>query len=114
MLYGTPSLEAIDKAVLGEIEEMRRDLRYRLAETHRWDDQLRRQLQARAIQGSNSIEGYRAGVEDIESVPARRVAQPGAGGQGPARPDGQGLAHAVRGDQGPLLRARSEDAGDQG
>jgi Fic family protein len=70
MLYGTPSLEAIDKAVLGEIEEMRRDLRYRLAETHRWDGQLRRQLQARAIQGSNSIEGYRAGVEDIESIMA--------------------------------------------
>lgn len=70
MLYGTPSLEAIDRAVLGEIEEMRRDLRYRLAETHRWDGQLRRQLQARAIQGSNSIEGYRAGVEDIESIMA--------------------------------------------
>jgi Fic family protein len=70
MLYGTPSLEAIDKAVLGEIEEMRRDLRYRLAETHRWDGQLRRQLQARAIQGSNSIEGYRAGIEDIESIMA--------------------------------------------
>jgi Fic family protein len=70
MLYGTPSLEAIDKAVLGEIEEMRRDLRYRLAETHRWDGQLRRQLQAWAIQGSNAIEGYQAGVEDIESVMA--------------------------------------------
>src|SRR3954454_19504937 len=70
MLYGMPSLEAIDKAVLGEIEEMRRDLRYRLAETHRWDGQLRRQLQARAIQGSNSIEGYRAGIEDIESIMA--------------------------------------------
>src|SRR5688500_8355102 len=47
---------------------MRRDLKYRLAETHRWDGQLRRQLQARAIQGSNSIEGYRASVEDIESI----------------------------------------------
>ncbi|MER5623283.1 Fic family protein [Streptosporangium sp. NPDC002544] len=70
MLYGTPSLEAIDEAVLGEIEEMRRDLKYRLAETHRWDGQLRRQLQARAIQGSNSIEGYRASVEDIESIMA--------------------------------------------
>lgn len=68
MLYGTPRLEAMDEQVLGEIEEMRRDLKYRLAETHRWDGQLRRQLQARAIQGSNSIEGYRASVEDIESI----------------------------------------------
>lgn len=68
MLYDTPRLEAMDEQVLGEIEEMRRDLKYRLAETHRWDGQLRRQLQARAIQGSNSIEGYRASVEDIESI----------------------------------------------
>ncbi|MET8155662.1 Fic family protein [Sphaerisporangium sp. NPDC005289] len=68
MIYGTPELEPADKAVLGEIEDMRRDLKYRLAEPHRWDGQLRRQLQARAIQGSNSIEGYRASVEDIESI----------------------------------------------
>ncbi|MEU7742472.1 Fic family protein [Nonomuraea sp. NPDC049158] len=70
MLYDTPALEAADKGVLAEIEDMRRDLKYRLAETHRWDGQLRRQLQARAIQGSNSIEGYRASVEDIESIMA--------------------------------------------
>ncbi|MFD2353167.1 Fic family protein [Nonomuraea ferruginea] len=54
--------------MLVEIEDMRRDLKYRLAETHRWDGQLRRQLRARAIQGSNSIEGYHASVEDIESI----------------------------------------------
>ncbi|MEV4354922.1 Fic family protein [Nonomuraea sp. NPDC049625] len=70
MLYETPPLEPADKAVLEEIEEMRRDLKYRLAETHRWDGQLRRQLQARAIQGSNSIEGYQASVEDIQSIMA--------------------------------------------
>ncbi|TMR11810.1 Fic family protein [Nonomuraea turkmeniaca] len=70
MLYGTPALEAADKTVLGEIEDMRRDLKYRLAEPHRWDGQLRRQLQARAIQGSNSIEGYQASVEDIQSIMA--------------------------------------------
>ncbi|MCG5217470.1 Fic family protein [Streptosporangium soli] len=68
MLYGTPALEPTDQSVLGEIEEMRRDLKYRLAEPHRWDGLLRRQLTARAIQGSNSIEGYRASVEDIESI----------------------------------------------
>ncbi|GIH68402.1 Fic family protein [Sphaerimonospora thailandensis] len=68
MLYGTPVLDGIDDKVLAEIEEMRTDLKYRLAEPHRWDGQLRRQLQARAIQGSNSIEGYRASVEDIESI----------------------------------------------
>ncbi|MEV4469535.1 Fic family protein [Nonomuraea sp. NPDC049504] len=70
MLYGTPALEAADKVVLAEIEDMRQDLEYRLAETHRWDGQLRRQLQARAIQGSNAIEGYRASVEDVQSIMA--------------------------------------------
>ncbi|MGW5683167.1 Fic family protein [Nonomuraea sp. NPDC003754] len=70
MLYGLPALEAQDEKVLAEIEDMRRDLKYRLAVSHRWDGQLRRQLQARAIQGSNSIEGYRASVEDIESIMA--------------------------------------------
>ncbi|MDP4504349.1 Fic family protein [Nonomuraea turcica] len=70
MLYCTPALEPADKTVLAEIEDMRQDLKYRLAETHRWDGQLRRQLQARAIQGSNSIEGYRASVEDIQSIMA--------------------------------------------
>jgi Fic family protein len=68
MLYGTPELAPADKAVLGEIEDMRRDLKYRLAAPHRCDGQLRRRLQARAIQGSNAIEGYRASVEDIESI----------------------------------------------
>ncbi|MET9344049.1 Fic family protein [Nonomuraea sp. NPDC003804] len=70
MLYGLPALEAQDEKVLAEIEDMRRDLKYRLAVSHRWDGQLRRQLRARAIQGSNSIEGYRASVEDIESIMA--------------------------------------------
>ncbi|RVX40112.1 Fic family protein [Nonomuraea polychroma] len=70
MLYGTPALQTPDKTVLAEIEDMRQDLKYRLAETHRWDGQLRRQLQARAIQGSNSIEGYKASVEDIQSIMA--------------------------------------------
>lgn len=70
MLYATPSLGTEDQRVLEEIEEFRRDLRFQLAERHRWDGRLRRHLQARAIQGSNSIEGYRASVEDIESIMA--------------------------------------------
>jgi hypothetical protein len=84
VLYATPALEPADQAVLAEIEDMRRDLKYRLAETHRWDGQLRRQLQARAIQGSNSIEGYRASVEDIESIMA------GEGAAGDLRAGGAG------------------------
>ncbi|GGK88066.1 hypothetical protein Ppa06_53130 [Planomonospora parontospora subsp. parontospora] len=70
MLYGTPALDAADEKVLAEIEDMRTDLRHRLAETHRWDGQLRRHLQALAIQGSNAIEGYQASAEDIGSIMA--------------------------------------------
>jgi Fic family protein len=68
VLYSIPSLDPHDQRVLDEIEDLRRDLRYQLAEPHRWDGQLRRNLKARAIQGSNAIEGYRASVEDIESI----------------------------------------------
>ncbi|MFE3455332.1 Fic family protein [Nonomuraea sp. NPDC059194] len=70
MLYGLPALQAKDEAVLTEIEDMRRDLRHRLADRHRWDGQLRRHLRARAIRGSNAIEGYLADVEDVESIMA--------------------------------------------
>jgi len=41
-------------------------LRYQLAEPRRW--QLRRTLTARAIQGSNSIEGYQVSLDDAEDV----------------------------------------------
>lgn len=70
MLYATPALDDADLAVLDELAQIRRDMRFRVSEPHRWDGQLRRHLQARAIQGSNSIEGYLASVEDVESVVA--------------------------------------------
>lgn len=73
MLYATPGLTAKDERVLADLKEIRRDLRFRVSEPHGWTGQLRRHLQARAIQGSNSIEGYQASVEDVESVVAGDV-----------------------------------------
>ncbi|GAA3726026.1 Fic family protein [Spinactinospora alkalitolerans] len=73
MLYATPALDSADQQVLAESGEIRRDLRHQLAEPHRWDGQLRRNLEARAVQGSNSIEGYHATLEDVESVVAGEV-----------------------------------------
>lgn len=70
MLYAPPALDTEDRHVLDELDDLRRDLRYRVAEPHRWDGQLGRNLTARAVQGSNAIEGYRASVEDVESVVA--------------------------------------------
>lgn len=68
MLYGVPTLHDIDQAVLAEIGEMRDRLRLHLRTPRRWEGQLRRNLTARAIAGSNTIEGYAASVSDVEDI----------------------------------------------
>jgi Fic family protein len=60
----TPSLEAEDERVLGELDQMRDSLRFQVATPHRWTGQLRRQLVAKGIKGSNSIEGFQVSVDD--------------------------------------------------
>ncbi len=70
MLYKTPSLDAEDHRVLAEIEQMRQKLRHVLRTQPRWTGQLRRNLTARAIAGSNTIEGYAATVDDVEALMA--------------------------------------------
>lgn len=67
-IYRTPTLRDADLAVLERIEEQRRELRFFLAEPRRWTGTLRRATFARAVQGSNSIEGYHASVEDVAAV----------------------------------------------
>ncbi|WP_035796798.1 Fic family protein [Kitasatospora mediocidica] len=68
MLYELPELEDADLRVLAEIEEMRGNLRLHLRTPRRWEGQLRRNLTARAIAGSNTIEGYAASVSDVEDI----------------------------------------------
>ncbi|MFF3075432.1 Fic family protein [Kitasatospora sp. NPDC057936] len=68
MLYGVPSLQDIDQSVLAEIDEMRDRLRLHLRTSRRWEGQLRRNLTARAIAGSNTIEGYAASLSDVEDI----------------------------------------------
>ncbi len=58
MIFTTPVLEKGDTAVLAEIQAMRRELASVLRPPRRWQGGLRRTMLARAIQGSNSIEGY--------------------------------------------------------
>ncbi|MFF5176697.1 Fic family protein [Micromonospora sp. NPDC000316] len=70
MLYQTPALSDEDLRVLDELDTMRASLRYQLAEPHRWTGQLRRTLIARAIQGSNSIEGYQVTLDDAAAAVA--------------------------------------------
>ena len=61
-------MTAADAAVADEIEGLREQLRPYLRMRRRWYGTLRRAQFARAVQGSNSIEGYHASVEDAAAV----------------------------------------------
>ena len=64
MIFQTPPMSFEEVAALEKIDELRRKLRFQVAQPRRWVGQVRRVLGARAIQGSNSIEGYDVSVED--------------------------------------------------
>jgi len=64
MIFQTPPMSFEESAALSKIDELRRQLRFQVAQPRRWVGQVRRVLGARAIQGSNSIEGYDVSVED--------------------------------------------------
>lgn len=65
MIFRTPELRDDERDVLQLISEQRGQLRDRVAEPHRWSGTLRRMALARAVQGSNSIEGYNASLDDV-------------------------------------------------
>jgi len=64
-VYRTPTLEPIEKEVLRQIDELRDQLRIYVHQPRRWVGNLRRMAFARAVQGSNSIEGYDASLDDV-------------------------------------------------
>ncbi len=68
MLFNTPELGERELKVIGDIDEIGEKLRLRLHEPHRWTGSLRRAQFARAIQGSNSIEGFEAAVDDAAAI----------------------------------------------
>ena len=68
MLFETPQLTAREHEVLDELLAERERMRLYLHEPRRWHGSLRRQAFARAIQGSNSIEGYVATLDDAAAV----------------------------------------------
>jgi len=67
-LFAPPSLDADDLRVIGEIDDFRKRLRHFLNEPRRWKGHLRRNLKARAIRGSNSIEGYDVTLDDAVAI----------------------------------------------
>jgi Fic family protein len=68
-VFETPTLDAAELAVIGMIDDLRSRMRDRIDESpRRWSGGLRRLLEARAIQGSNTIEGYEASLDDVLAV----------------------------------------------
>ena len=67
-IYCPPPLTREDDAVLSEIHQMRKELRHVLRTPRRWEGGLRRSALARAIQGSNSIEGYQVAEDDAAAA----------------------------------------------
>jgi Fic family protein len=65
MIFRIPELREDEHDVLGLLLEQRERLRDRVAEPRRWNGTLRRMAFARAVQGSNSIEGYNASLDDV-------------------------------------------------
>ena len=69
MIYQNPFLEQVDQDVLGMIRQQRQKLRYLVDQNPvRWTGALRRNTFARAVQGSNSIEGYNANMADAVEI----------------------------------------------
>jgi len=65
-VFDVPEPEPVELEVLQMIAELREQLRFRVAEKPRqWVGNLRRMSFARAVQGSNSIEGYEASLDDV-------------------------------------------------
>ena len=69
MIYQIPKLTDTDRRVLALIAEQRTALRHHLAQSpHRWVGFLRRNTFARALRGSNSIEGYNATLDEAAAI----------------------------------------------
>src|SRR4051812_7650759 len=65
MVFQPPSLGDDELEVVALLADQRERLRDRMAEPRRWSGTLRRMAFARAVQGSNSIEGYNASLDDV-------------------------------------------------
>ena len=65
MIFATPIPETKEAEVLAKIEELKRTLGYSVSATpKRWYGLLRRITFARAVRGSNTIEGYDVALDD--------------------------------------------------
>lgn len=69
MIHDYPKLEQVDQEVLELIREQRRLLRHQVGQNPlRWNGFLRKNTFARALQGSNSIEGINANLDEAMAI----------------------------------------------
>ena len=70
-LFRPPPLTELELAVLAQVGDLQERLRYLVHETRgSWEVLLRRVMRARAIRGSNSIEGYNISEDDALAAAA--------------------------------------------
>jgi Fic family protein len=79
VLFQIGSLNEQETKVIERIEEVRQRLRYVTSEARVWGGLLRRVAFAKAIQGSNSIEGFNVGIEDAVAAADNDEPQSAAG-----------------------------------
>src|SRR5689334_17152244 len=63
-LFRPPRLDDQDRRAMERVHEQHRKLRYQVAAPRRWMGLLRRVALARAVRGSNTIEGFTVSVDD--------------------------------------------------
>jgi Fic family protein len=69
MLFETPHLTDEELEVAGRVDELRRSLRHQVnSQPRRWTGSLRRVAFARALLGSNTIEGYNVTLADAMAL----------------------------------------------
>ena len=70
MIFHSPELKEQELQVIARIDRLRDVLRHQLPEQQRWVRLLRRVMFARAIRGSNSIEGYNVTLDEAVAAVA--------------------------------------------
>ena len=69
MIFQMPQLQNADLRVLDLLREQRAQLRHQVNQNpNRWTGLLRRNTFARAVQGSNTIEGYNATIDEAAQI----------------------------------------------
>lgn len=68
MIFQTPTLGDLELRALAEVQRLQANLAFVVRTPRRWLGSLRRLTFARAVQGSNSIEGYHASLDDVAAA----------------------------------------------